>query len=142
MNGRKSAPPARSAAAAEGREAGAFESRWGYHLPADPPRGLSSQPRERSMVEPLNSNREKILRLAAAHGARNVRVFGSMARGTATPASDVDLLVDMEPGRSQLDLVALWQDLEDLLARKVDLVTDGGLSPYLRGQIESEARPL
>jgi hypothetical protein len=65
-----------------------------------------------------------------------------MARGTATPASDVDLLVDMEPGRSQLDLVALWQDLEDLLARKVDLVTDGGLSPYLRGQIESEARPL
>ena len=94
------------------------------------------------MVEPLQSNREAILRLAAAHGARNVRVFGSMARGTATPESDIDLLVDMEPGRSQLDLVALWQDLEDLLARKVDLVTDGGLSPYLRDRIEAEARPL
>ena len=94
------------------------------------------------MVEPLKSNREAILRLAAAHGARKVRVFGSVARGTATPASDIDLLVDMEPGRSQLDLVALWQDLEDLLARKVDLVTDGGLSPYLREQIEAEALPL
>jgi uncharacterized protein len=94
------------------------------------------------MVDPLKSNREAILRLAAAHGARKVRVFGSAARGTATPASDIDLLVDMEPGRSQLDLVALWQDLEDLLARKVDLVTDGGLSPYLREEIEAGARPL
>jgi len=94
------------------------------------------------MVEALEANREEILRLAAAHGARNVRVFGSMARGTATPASDVDLLVDMEPGRSQLDLVALWQDLEDLLACSVDLVTDGGLSPFLRDRIEAEARAL
>ena len=94
------------------------------------------------MVEALKANREEILRLAAAHGARNVRVFGSMARGTATPASDVDLLVDMEPGRSQLDLVALWQDLEDLLACSVDLVTDGGLSPFLRDRIEAEARAL
>lgn len=94
------------------------------------------------MFEPLKSNREAILRLAAAHGARNVRVFGSAARGTATPGSDIDLVVEMEAGRSQLDLVALWQDLEDLLARKVDLVTDGGLSPYLREQIEAEARPL
>jgi len=94
------------------------------------------------MVEPLISNREEILRLAAAHGARNVRVFGSTARGTATPESDIDLLVDMEPRRSQLDLVALWQELEDLLARKVDLVTDGGLSAHLREQIEAEARPL
>lgn len=94
------------------------------------------------MVEPLKSNREAILRLAAAHGARKVRVFGSAARGTATPTSDIDFLVDMEPGRSQLDLIALWQELEDLLKRKVDLVTDGGLSPYLREQIESEAQPL
>ncbi len=94
------------------------------------------------MVESLKSNREAILRLAAAHGARKVRVFGSAARGTATPTSDIDLLVDMEPGRSQLDLIALWQDLEDLLERKVDLVTDGGLSPYLRERIEAEAQPL
>jgi predicted nucleotidyltransferase len=94
------------------------------------------------MVEPLKSNREAILRLAAAHGARKVRVFGSVARGTATPASDIDLLVEMESGRSQLDLIALWQGLEDLLARKVDLITDGGLSPYLRELIEAEARPL
>ncbi len=94
------------------------------------------------MVEILTSSREEILRLAAAHGARNVRVFGSAAHGTATATSDVDLLVEMEAGRSQLDLIALWQDLENLLGQKVDLVTDGGLSPYLRDQIEAEARPL
>jgi hypothetical protein len=74
--------------------------------------------------------------------ARNVRVFGSAARGDAGPASDVDLLVEMESGRSLLDFVGLWQELEDLLGLKVDLVSDRGISPYLREQILSEAIAL
>jgi predicted nucleotidyltransferase len=84
----------------------------------------------------------EILELAAGHGARNVRVFGSTARGEPARASDVDLLVEMEPGRSLLDLVALWQDLEDLLEAHVDLLSDGGVSPYLRERIYAEAVPL
>ncbi|MBI4495225.1 MAG: nucleotidyltransferase family protein [Chloroflexi bacterium] len=92
--------------------------------------------------ELLKARREDILRLAAQHGARNVRVFGSVARGEARPDSDVDFLVEMEQGRSLLDLVAFWLDLEDLLSCKVDVVTDGGLSPYLRDRILAEAVPL
>lgn len=88
------------------------------------------------------AKREEILRLAARHGAYNVRVFGSVARGEARPDSDVDLLVEMEKGRSLLDLVGLWQDLEEMLGRKVDVLTDGGLSPYLRDRIYAEATPL
>jgi predicted nucleotidyltransferase len=65
-----------------------------------------------------------------------------MARGDATPASDVDFLVDVEPGRTLLDVIALEQDLEDLLGRSVDVVTDGGLSPYLRTRILAEAAAL
>lgn len=92
--------------------------------------------------ETLKSRRAEILQLAASHGARNVRVFGSGARSEAGPASDVDFLVEMEEGRSLLDLVALWQDLEDLLGRKVDVITEGGVSPYLKGRIFAEAIPL
>lgn len=95
-----------------------------------------------SVEELLKVNREKILELAAAHGARNVRIFGSAARGEASPESDIDILVEMEPGRSLLDLVSLWQDLEDLLGRKVDVITDGGISPYLHDKIYAEAVPL
>jgi uncharacterized protein len=94
------------------------------------------------MTEELNKLREVILRIAAEHGARNVRVFGSVARGTASATSDLDLLVAMEPGRSLLDLVALNQDLEDALGRPVDVVTEGGLSPYLRDRILVEAIAL
>jgi uncharacterized protein len=61
-------------------------------------------------------------------GASNVRVFGSVARGTAQPESDVDLLVDFELGRSLIDHVALWRDLEALLGRRVDVVSAGGLT--------------
>jgi predicted nucleotidyltransferase len=93
-------------------------------------------------LELIKAKREQILRLAAQHGARNVRVFGSFARGDAGPESDVDFLVAMDKGRSYFDLVALWQDLEDLLRRKVDVVTDGGLSPYLKDRILAEATPL
>jgi predicted nucleotidyltransferase len=93
-------------------------------------------------INGLRAHRPKILELATRHGARNVRVFGSMARGDATPASDVDFLVDVEPGRTLLDVIALEQDLEDLLGRSVDVVTDGGLSPYLRARILAEAAAL
>lgn len=96
-------------------------------------------------VNPSNDpamKRNEILVLAAVHGCRDVRVFGSWARGTAQPDSDVDLLVDVEPGRSMLDIVALWDDLTALLGCPVDLVTDGGISPYLRERIYAEARPL
>ena len=82
------------------------------------------------------------MRCAASHGARNVRVFGSIAKGEAGTTSDVDLLVEMEPGRSLLDLVGLWQDLEDLLGGQVDVLSDHGLSPHLSDRINAEAVPL
>lgn len=92
--------------------------------------------------ELLESRRNEILGIAGAHGAKNIRIFGSAARGEGGPASDVDLLVDMEQGRNLLDLVALWQDLEELLGCRVDVITDGGISPYLRERIYAEAIPL
>lgn len=91
---------------------------------------------------PLQDKRQEILRLAARHGATRLRIFGSLARGEATPHSDVDVLVAFEPGRSLLDLVALRQDLEDLLGRKIDVVSEQGLSPYLRERIVREAITL
>ena len=90
----------------------------------------------------LKSKRPEILRLAQAHGAHNVRIFGSVARGEARSESDVDFLVEMDNGRSLLDLIELSQDLETLLQRKVDILTDQGLSPYLEQQIHAEAVPL
>jgi predicted nucleotidyltransferase len=90
----------------------------------------------------LKTKRNDILRLAAQHGARNVRVFGSMARGEASPTSDIDLLVKMDRGRSLLDLIELSQELESVLHRKVDILTDEGLSPYLEQRIHAEAVPL
>lgn len=90
----------------------------------------------------LLPKRQDILDVADAHGARNVRVFGSVARGTESPTSDIDLLVDMAAERGLIERVALKQDLEDLLGRSIDLVTDRTLSPYLRETILSEAKPL
>jgi uncharacterized protein len=86
-------------------------------------------------------HRSEIVRLAAEHGAHNVRVFGSVARGEARPESDVDILVTMEKGRSLLDLIGFWQDVEDLLGRKVDVISEGGVNPYLRERILGEAVP-
>jgi len=83
-----------------------------------------------------------IRRIAAQHGARAIRVFGSVARGNARADSDIDLLVDLEPGRSLLDLIAIKQDLEDALGRSVDVVTEAGLSPYLRERVLAEAVTL
>lgn len=90
----------------------------------------------------LKTKRNDILRLAAQHGAHNVRVFGSVARGEAGPKSDIDLLVKMDRGRSLLDLIELSQELESLFHRKVDILTDEGLSPYLEQRIHAEAIPL
>lgn len=93
-------------------------------------------------LDGLRERRDEIVGCAAGHGARNVRVFGSMARGQMSSGSDIDLLVEMESGRSLLDLVGLWQDLSDLLGGSVDVLSDRGLSPHLRDQILSEAVPL
>jgi uncharacterized protein len=90
----------------------------------------------------LRLKRRDILLLASRHGAKNVRIFGSAARGEAGPESDVDLLVNMEEGRSLLDVSALVADLQDLLGRKVDVVSEDGLYWLLRRKILKEARPL
>lgn len=90
----------------------------------------------------VDAQREQILRIAAGHGARNVRVFGSVARGDAGPDSDVDFLVDLEPGRSLFDLGGLMMELQELLGRPVDVVTERGLRDRIRERVLRDARPL
>jgi predicted nucleotidyltransferase len=92
--------------------------------------------------EIIQAKREEILRVAAKHGASNVRIFGSVARREAGPASDVDFLVEMEAGRSLLDLSRLVLDLQDLLGRPVDVAEPEGLHWYIREQVLKEAVPL
>ncbi len=92
--------------------------------------------------EIIGDKRDAILALAARHGASNVRIFGSVTEGTAGEASDVDFLVDMEPGRSLFDLGGLLMDIEDLLGRKVDVVTEPALHWYIRERVVREAKPL
>jgi predicted nucleotidyltransferase len=94
------------------------------------------------VAKAVKARREEIFRLAEKHGARNIRLFGSLARGETGPASDVDLLVDMTPGRTFLDLVVFWQDVEELLGCRVDVIAEGGISPCLRDRIHAEATPL
>jgi len=95
------------------------------------------------MLMPLNEllqeKREDILRIAAKRGAYNVRVFGSVARGEADSKSDIDILVDMEPGRSLFDLGGLLMDLQDLLGHSVDVVTERGLRERIRERVLKEA---
>lgn len=90
----------------------------------------------------ISKKRADILRLAAQHGAHNVRLFGSVARGEADVLSDVDILVDLEPGRSLLDLGGLLMDLEELLGCQVDVVTEKGLRPRIRSRVLQEAVPI
>jgi len=90
----------------------------------------------------LTSRREEILRVAKRYGAENVRVFGSRAHGEARPESDVDLLVSVGEHTSLLRIIAIKQDLEDLLGSTVHVVTEDAISPYLRDQVLKDAIPL
>lgn len=92
--------------------------------------------------EILQHKREQVIKIAASHGARNVRLFGSLTRGQVRLDSDVDLLVKLDSGRSLLDLIAIKQDLEDLLGCAVDVVTEAALSPYIREQVLKETVSL
>jgi hypothetical protein len=103
---------------------------------------LMSQDRPRLSLEALRQRRNEILRIAQVHGARNVRVFGSVARGEEGPDSDLDFLVDLEPRRNLLDLGHLVMDLQDLLGRKVDVVEPEGLHWYIRDRVLKEAVAL
>jgi hypothetical protein len=90
----------------------------------------------------IESHRGAILEIAAKHGASRVRLFGSRSRGAGGAERDVDLLVTLGLGCSLLDLVAIKQDIEDLLRRRVDVVSEAGLSPYLRDEVLREATAL
>ncbi len=98
--------------------------------------------REDPATKALLRARPEISRIAASHGARNVRVFGSVSRGESGGASDLDLLVDMADGRSLFDLIALSDELEEVLGVEVDVVTEGSLSPYMRDRIIAEGVAL
>jgi predicted nucleotidyltransferase len=87
----------------------------------------------------LREKRDEILRIAARHGAYNVRIFGSAARGETGPESDVDILVDFEPGHSLLDRIGLMHDLEDLLGCEVDVATEKVLHEHIRDQVIEQA---
>ena len=94
------------------------------------------------MTDAVKANREQILRLAHRHGVTGVRVFGSMARGDAGPSSDLDLLVDVGPEPSAWFPGGLVADLEELLGRRVQVVTERGLDDLLRERVLAEAVPL
>ena len=90
----------------------------------------------------LGARREEVLRLAAKHGARNVRIFGSVARGEADATSDLDFLIELEPGRNLLDMGGLLMDLQFVLGRPVDVISEKGLRPSIRARVLREAVPL
>ena len=90
----------------------------------------------------LKEKRAAILDAAKRHGARNVRIFGSVARGDFDEKSDLDFLVEMEPGRSLLDHAAFLNDLEALLGCKVDVVSERGIKARIRERVLREAQPL
>jgi predicted nucleotidyltransferase len=92
--------------------------------------------------EIIADKKEQILALAAKYGASNVRVFGSVANGTANASSNIDFLVDMEKDRSLFDLGGLLMDLQELFGRKVDVVTEDGLNWYIKNRIICEAKPI
>jgi predicted nucleotidyltransferase len=94
------------------------------------------------LIDLIHKKREEILRIAAEHGAKNIRIFGSVLRGEDTENSDIDFLIELEPGRSLLDHVALIQDLEDLLGRRIDVVTESALHWYIKPRVLEEAMPL
>lgn len=93
-------------------------------------------------LEALRQRREEILAIAARHGARNIRVFGSIARGEAGPESDIDLVVEFELGRSLLDHGGLIMDLQDALGCTVDVISARGLRDRLEARVRTEAVAL
>lgn len=93
-------------------------------------------------LEQLKAQRDQIFRLAKRHGAYNIRVFGSVARNEADENSDVDFLVDLEAGRSLLDLGGLLMDLQELLGRPVDVVTEKSLRSRIRERVLREASSI
>jgi len=90
----------------------------------------------------LRAKRDEILQLCAKYGVRNVRVFGSVARGDADEQSDIDLLVEFDTERSLLDHAGLWLELQELLGVKVDVVSERGLKARIRERVLQEAIPL
>ena len=94
------------------------------------------------LEELVRTKRAQILQIAEQNGARFVRIFGSVARGESAPGSDIDFLVEMESGRSLMDLSGLLLDLQDLLGCEVDVVTEKGLHWYIRDRVLAEAVPL
>ena len=90
----------------------------------------------------LRKHRAEIIRIANQHGAHNIRIFGSVQKEIDRPDSDIDFLVDLERGRSLLDLGGMVFDLQQLLGRKIDVVTEKGLHWYLKETILHEAEPL
>ncbi|HEY5999539.1 MAG TPA: nucleotidyltransferase family protein [bacterium] len=95
-----------------------------------------------TVAELLGTKRAEVLRIAERYGARNIRVFGSLARGEAGPDSDVDLLVQLDPGVTLLKHAALVRELEALLGRKVDVVSERGLRPRVRERVLRDAVPV
>ena len=93
-------------------------------------------------IDEIKRRKKEILALAAKYGASDIRVFGSVARGEAGADSDVDFLVSLEQGRSLFDLGGLLMDLQSLLHRKVDIVTEKGLHWYIRDRVIKEAKPI
>jgi predicted nucleotidyltransferase len=95
-----------------------------------------------TLEEVRSRYRAQIVAAAKKRGARNIRVFGSVARGDQRYDSDIDFLVDFEPGRSLLDLTGLWLDLEQVLGCKVDVVSSRGLKPRLESEVLRDAVSL
>jgi predicted nucleotidyltransferase len=95
-----------------------------------------------SLEQLLREKRDDIKRIAARHGASNIRVFGSVARGEAGPESDIDILIDVGPTTSSWFPAGLILDLEDLLGRRVEVITEKALNPELRDLVLREAIPL
>jgi predicted nucleotidyltransferase len=94
------------------------------------------------VAEVIGSRRKDLVQLARRHGARDVRVFGSVRRGQATADSDLDLLVRFSKGIDLFDQMHLEEELSKLLGRKVDVVTEAGLHPLVRPQVLYEAEPV
>lgn len=103
---------------------------------------MSDTPKRALTLQDLRARRDEILKLAQQYRAYNVRVFGSVARGEATPDSDVDLLVNFREGTSLFELSGFWQDLQELLGRDVNLLSENGLKERFRKRIEGDIVPL